>query len=234
MRNRKKLSKIAIAFMAMVLIACSFNTTNVLACAEETNVRRLSESDPYEGVNKISLDEFFEQEDDDYYVYFYMVNCSYCNQVKEGMLDFASKNDVYFVDYLLRNNRPTKKYDWTEAREKYNKKIGYINDIGEKVYLPGESEEKYSNMKNMYGKKMYFEFITVTSDNVHLYPDAQIGDIYTNVLTPEINYAAMEDYTELMIPGVPILFHISNDKIADFYFDSVDIAEFLNAYNGEK
>ena len=67
------------------------------------------------------------------------------------MLNFAAENDnVYFVDYALRENRPLQKYNWAATRSKYNKKIGYVDSDGNKVFLPGESEEKYQNMKNDY------------------------------------------------------------------------------------
>ena len=69
-----------------------------------------SEEDPFENVTIINLKDMFNQSQEDYYVYFYMVQCPFCNQVKDKMLNFAAENDnVYFVDYALRENRPLQK-----------------------------------------------------------------------------------------------------------------------------
>ena len=189
-----------------------------------------SEEDPYENVTKINLKDMFNQNQEDYYVYFYMVQCPFCNQVKDKMLNFAAENDnVYFVDYALRENRPLQKYNWTATRSKYNKKIGYVDSDGNKVFLPGESEEKYQNMKNDYGKRMRFNFVTITPDDIPAFPGSQVGDIYTDIQTPEIDYASITNYEDMLIAGVPALYRITNGKITEFYFDSVEIEEFFNS-----
>ena len=172
----------------------------------------------------------FNQNQEDYYVYFYMVQCPFCNQVKDKMLNFAAENDnVYFVDYALRENRPLQKYNWAATRSKYNKKIGYVDSDGNKVFLPGESEEKYQNMKNDYGKRMRFNFITITPEDIPAFPGSQVGDIYTDIQTPEIDYASITKYEDMLIAGVPALYRITNGKITEFYFDSVEIEEFFNS-----
>ena len=220
--------------MVMLLISTFFNPMNTYASTEkEAFIRQLSEEDPYEGVKKINLENMFEQQQDEYFVYFYMIQCPFCNQVKDKMLDFAAQNDnVYFVDYGLGVNRPLKKYNWNETRTKYNKKIGYIDSNGEKIFLPGESEEKYQNMKNDYGKTMRFNFVTITSGDLASFPGSQIGDIYTDVQTPEIDYASITTYEEMLIAGVPALYKVSNGRITEFYFDSVEIEEFFNNMEG--
>lgn len=184
----------------------------------------------YENVTKINLKDMFNQNQEDYYVYFYMVQCPFCNQVKDKMLNFAAENDnVYFVDYALRENRPLQKYNWAATRSKYNKKIGYVDSDGNKVFLPGESEEKYQNMKNDYGKRMRFNFVTITPEDIPAFPGSQVGDIYTDIQTPEIDYASITKYEDMLIAGVPALYRITNGKITEFYFDSVEIEEFFNS-----
>lgn len=184
---------------------------------------------PYQIVY-LSLTNRCNQNQEDYYVYFYMVQCPFCNQVKDKMLNFAAENDnVYFVDYALRENRPLQKYNWAATRSKYNKKIGYVDSDGNKVFLPGESEEKYQNMKNDYGKRMRFNFVTITPEDIPAFPGSQVGDIYTDIQTPEIDYASITKYEDMLIAGVPALYRISNGKITEFYFDSVEIEEFFNS-----
>lgn len=231
MSNKKNILKAVSLFVVTIIMAGSWHAEDALAYSGESEeiVMWSSEDDPYENVAKISLADFFNQGQDDYYVYFYMVNCPYCNQVKDQMLSFAADaGNVYFVDYLLAENRPTQKYSWAETCSKYNKKIGYIDDYGNKVFLDGESEEKYLNMQNEYGKIMRFDFVTITPDNINSFPGASIGDVYTDVQTPEIDYYSMRSYEDILIAGVPSLFRVNEGRIIEFYFDSPEIAEFLN------
>ena len=230
MKNRKRLLKTVGLLTAATVMTVSLNAESVLAYStgEEAAIVA-SEEDPYD-VTKINLKDMFNQNQEDYYVYFYMVQCPFCNQVKDKMLNFAAENDnVYFVDYALRENRPLQKYNWTATRSKYNKKIGYVDSDGNKVFLPGESEEKYQNMKNDYGKRMRFNFVTVTPDDITAFPGSQVGDIYTDIQTPEIDYASITNYEDMLIAGVPALYRITNGKITEFYFDSVEIEEFFNS-----
>lgn len=231
MKNRKRLLKTVGLLTAATVMTVSFNTESVLAYStREEPAIVASEEDPYQNVTKINLKDMFNQNQEDYYIYFYMVQCPFCNQVKDKMLNFAAENDnVYFVDYALRENRPLQKYNWAATRSKYNKKIGYVDSDGNKVFLPGESEEKYQNMKNDYGKRMRFNFVTITPEDIPAFPGSQVGDIYTDIQTPEIDYASITKYEDMLIAGVPALYRISNGKITEFYFDSVEIEEFFNS-----
>lgn len=124
MKNRKRLLKTVGLLTAATVMTVSFNAESVLAYStgEEAAIVA-SEEDPYKNVTKINLKDMFNQNQEDYYVYFYMVQCPFCNQVKDKMLNFAAENDnVYFVDYALRENRPLQKYNWTATRSKYNKR----------------------------------------------------------------------------------------------------------------
>ena len=99
MKNRKRLLKTVGLLTAATVMTVSFNAENVLAYStgEEAAIA-VSEEDPYENVTKINLKDMFNQNQEDYYVYFYMVQCPFCNQVKDKMLNFAAENDnVYFV-----------------------------------------------------------------------------------------------------------------------------------------
>lgn len=229
MKNKKGFLRRLAFFMAVTVMSVCLNMESVLASTEEAEGITQASEDPYQNVTKIKLKDMFDQEQTDYYVYFYMVRCPYCNQVKDKMLSYASENDnVYFVDYSLSENRPLQKYSWSAARSKYNKKIGYVDDNGNKIFLPGESEEKYQNLTNDYGKVMRFNFVTITSDDITSFPGAEVGDIYTDVQTPEIDYASITKYEDMLIAGVPALYRITDGRITEFYFDSVEIEAFFD------
>ena len=178
------------------------------------NVSAAKISDSYEHVEKITTNQMFEQREPNYYVYFYSENCSACNFVKDKVLNFSKENKVYFIDYSLSHNH-VGAYDWNSLREKYNKKVGYLDENEEIVFLPGESYEKYENQKNMYGKKITYSYRIIGND------------VYTNIMTPEIDYSSINNVEEMVIAGVPTLFYIEDKCIKEFYFDSFEIDEFI-------
>ena len=181
---------------------------------QSINVSAAKISDSYEHVEKITTNQMFEQREPNYYVYFYSENCSACNFVKDKVLNFSKENKVYFIDYSLSHNH-VGAYDWNSLREKYNKKVGYLDENEEIVFLPGESYEKYENQKNMYGKKITYSYRIIGND------------VYTNILTPEIDYSSINNVEEMVIAGVPTLFYIEDKCIKEFYFDSFEIDEFI-------
>ena len=168
----------------------------------------------YDDVEKIETSEMFEQTDTNYYVYFYREDCSDCNFVKEKVLNFAKENKVYFIDYGLPQNQ-VNSYNWKELQDKYNKKVGYLDENEEIVFFPGESYEKYENQKNIYGKKITYSFRIIGND------------VYTNIMTPEIDYSNTMCAEDLIIAGVPTLFYMENGKLKEFYFDSFEINDFI-------
>ena len=181
---------------------------------QSINVSAAKISDSYEDVEKITTNQMFEQREPNYYVYFYSENCSACNFVKDKVLNFSKENKVYFIDYSLSHNH-VGAYDWNSLREKYNKKVGYLDENEEIVFLPGESYEKYENQKNMYGKKITYSYRIIGND------------VYTNIMTPEIDYSSINNVEEMVIAGVPTLFYIEDKCIKEFYFDSFEIDEFI-------
>lgn len=181
---------------------------------QSINVSAAKISDSYEHVEKITTNQMFEQREPNYYVYFYSENCSACNFVKDKVLNFSKENKVYFIDYSLSHNH-VGAYDWNSLCEKYNKKVGYLDENEEIVFLPGESYEKYENQKNMYGKKITYSYRIIGND------------VYTNIMTPEIDYSSINNVEEMVIAGVPTLFYIEDKCIKEFYFDSFEIDEFI-------
>lgn len=205
-RNMKTKRKINTIILSIILIL------GILQ--QSINVSAAKISDSYEHVEKITTNQMFEQREPNYYVYFYSENCSACNFVKDKVLNFSKENKVYFIDYSLSHNH-VGAYDWNSLREKYNKKVGYLDENEEIVFLPGESYEKYENQKNMFGKKITYSYRIIGND------------VYTNIMTPEIDYSSINNVEEMVIAGVPTLFYIEDKCIKEFYFDSFEIDEFI-------
>lgn len=207
------MKKIVMLMMILILISCG----------TETYAAELD----YAQLNEISINEMFTQNESTYYVYFYKEYCQYCNAVKDEFITYAlGRDDIYIIDYDKEENK-VNEYDWWLLYQKYNRKIGYIDQNGEKVYLPGESEEKYIDCKNMYGKIMNYDFVVVSDVNKPFYPGANVGDIYATICTPEIDYASINTVEDMVIAGVPTLLEIRNHKICNFYFDAPEILNFL-------
>lgn len=198
-----KMKKIGVILLAVCMLL--FNNISVNAASGNS----------YDDVNKIYTENMFKQSELGYYVYFYRENCPDCNLIKDQILEFSSDNPVYFVDYNLSENK-VQSYDWNALRSKYNNKIGYLDENEEIVFLPGESEEKYQNQINQYGKRVTYSFLIMGND------------VYTNIMTPEIDYVNITSVNDMVIAGVPTLFYIENNRIKEFYFDSYEILELIN------
>lgn len=197
------MKKIGVILLAVCMLL--FNNISVNAASGNS----------YDDVNKIYTENMFKQSELGYYVYFYRENCPDCNLIKDQILEFSSDNPVYFVDYNLSENK-VQSYDWNALRSKYNNKIGYLDENEEIVFLPGESEEKYQNQINQYGKRVTYSFLIMGND------------VYTNIMTPEIDYVNITSVNDMVIAGVPTLFYIENNRIKEFYFDSYEILELIN------
>ena len=192
--------------ITVLMIAC------IILCE---SISGEASDDSYDNINKISTKNMFEQLEEGYYVYFYRENYPDCNLIKTQILEFASRNPVYFVDYNLSENK-VQSYDWNGLRSKYNKKVGYLDENGQIVFLPGESEEKYENQINQYGKKMVYSFLI------------KENDVYANIMTPEIDYFNINNVNDMIIAGVPTLFYIENNRIKEFYIDSYEVLDLIN------
>lgn len=172
----------------------------------------------YSQLRHIAVNDFFNIEEDEYYVYFYYESCPDCNYVKNDFINFAKdRNDVFVVDYAIPENK-VNGYDWSDLRSRYNKQIGTVDENGNITYFSGESQEKYLNIYNQFGKKVTFTFII------------QDGGLYTNIKTPEIDYSAVTEVNQLIIAGVPTLLKVNNGVIEEFYYDYYEIYEFLEQY----
>lgn len=176
-------------------------------------------------LEQIAIEDCMVQTEKEYYLYFYKTGCPYCLEVSDIIKSLNNQSKVYALNCDIESNRG-KRYDWSKSIHN-EKEIGYINEKGEIIYYPGESEEKYlnSNEYNAYGHKNYYKIYS----NI---PDGQdLEMIYAKMVTPEINYSLVNNWNDIVIAGVPTLLHVSNGRIDKFYYDSVEIKNVLNSSN---
>lgn len=208
--------------MAAVFLMTFIMGAGTLQAAERTEA--------YPNLPKISKSAMFTQQQDSYYVYFYRENCPYCNNVKEVINQFAAQgNAIYGVDCALAENR-TRGYNWTQLKQKYNRKIGWVDEAGEAQYLPGESAEKYLSCteQNLYGKTNRYNIVEITAYNMEEFAGSKIGDLYADIQTPEIDYGALTDPDELSLGGIPTVLHITDGQIDNFIYDDVEIIPYFS------
>ena len=203
--------KILITLACIVLFFMS--GLNVEANSIEKMEKNLLES--------IDIEDSLIQEDEEYYLYFYRTACPYCVEVSDVIDSLSKQHKVYTLNCDIEKNRG-QKYDWSSSIH-FPKEIGYINEAGDIIYYPGESEEKYlnSNDYDQYGHRRRYKIYS----NI---PDGQDTEmIYAKMITPEINYAEVNNWKQITIAGVPTLLHVTNGRIDEFYFDYLEIKELL-------
>lgn len=191
---------------------------------------KLSSANPYNDHKNIGITELLEQKEHDYYVYFYMKDCYYCNFIKEDLFNFANNNDnFYFIDLTKVNGNERLVYDWEKFNTENDIEIGISKDDKTIDYYNGENEEKYinSNVKNKFGKKKQFEITIADSEYLKTNKNAELGKVYAKEIIPEIDYGKYKKGEKLMLGGAPTLLHINQGTIENYWFDSRDISDFL-------
>lgn len=194
---------------------------------------KVSSDNPYNQFNNITAKEALSEDQKDYYVYYYMKDCYYCNLIKDEVFEYANNNDnIYFVD-LKKYNSDRESYDWETFNTENDIEIGTSSDGKTIEYYEGESEAKYlENLEvNKYGKIKQFEIKIADQDYLNTNKNAELGKVYATQLIPEIDYSQYKAGDKMVIAGAPTLLHIKNGKIDGFYFDSRDIGEFLSGVN---
>ena len=75
------------------LLACCSCNSNTSFLIEETNLEY-----PHQ---IIEWDELFSIREEKYYVYVYSLDCYYCKEIKQDVLEFyqTSENSIFFIEY---------------------------------------------------------------------------------------------------------------------------------------
>ena len=170
------------------------------------NIFAIERSNAYEGLNTITMDEIFEKPGN-FYVYAQRSGCPYCDNVKDEIIQFAKSNSLFVLDTQADENKDAKDYDWTNHHIKYDEEIGEV-----------------VNGKNI----LDYTIKAADKDFVKLNEDKVIGKIYAVRESPIIDYTdATKD--NFIIAAVPMLYHIENGNIENFYFGDAQILQFLGS-----
>ncbi|WP_312099331.1 hypothetical protein [Niallia sp.] len=102
-----------------------------------------------EDIKKINASATFDQQDEEYIVYFWQATCTYCKQIESEVIDFSNNGDIpiYIVDMQDEKNESSW-YDWEAHHKKYDKVIGKMED-GKEVWNEGINIEDFQTDKNI-------------------------------------------------------------------------------------
>ena len=175
---------------------------------------------PYKELETVKLDTFFDKQGD-YYVYAQRAGCPYCDNVQGEIIEFSKINQLYVIDTRAEGNEELKDYDWDEHHKLYDEEIGEVVD-GEMVLYDGLTEE---TLRDKYSP---LDYVIKRADKkfVELNIEKEEGKVYA------IRESAIIDYSDaspdnLIVAGVPTLFHIQNGKIYNYYFGDIQILKHL-------
>ncbi|PAE13326.1 hypothetical protein CHI02_05155 [Niallia circulans] len=106
------------------------------------------DNDAIEDIQKINASATFNQQEEEYIVYFWQATCTYCKQIEKDVLSFSNNGEIpiYVVDMQDEKNESSW-YDWEEHHKKYDQVIGKIED-GKEVWNEGINIENFQNDKN--------------------------------------------------------------------------------------
>ena len=134
-----------------------------------------------------------------FYVYAQRSGCPYCDNVKDEIIQFAKSNSLFVLDTQADENKDAKDYDGLTR----------------------------NTLKNKYSPLDY-TIKAADKDFVKLNEDKVIGKIYAVRESPIIDYTdATKD--NFIIAAVPMLYHIENGNIENFYFGDAQILQFLGS-----
>lgn len=187
--KKKNRPMIIFIVIAVILIVC-------FAAIWLLNSNRIN---AIEDLTKIEASSTFNQQDEEYIVYFWQATCSYCKQIEEDVIEFSNSGDVpiYIVDMQEEKNESIW-YDWEAHHKEYDKIIGKIVD-GKEVWNDGINIEDFQNDKNIaWG-------VVANEDNQII---ATHNTAYGN--------EAPETAKEIEITGTPTMLKIKNGIFEDY------------------
>lgn len=187
--KKKNRPMIIFIVIAVILIVC-------FAAIWLLNSNRIN---AIEDLTKIEASSTFNQQDEEYIVYFWQATCTYCKQIEEDVIEFSNSGDVpiYIVDMQEEKNESSW-YGWEAHHKEHDKIIGKIVD-GKEVWNDGINIEDFQNDKNIaWG-------VVANEDNQII---ATHNTAYGN--------EAPETAKEIEITGTPTMIKIKNGIFEDY------------------
>lgn len=187
-------------------------------------------TDPYKSYQHIETEEILNNDSDDsYYIYFYKTGCPYCEEVEDEIKGYAKAHSTMYFVNMDEESDNFSKFDWDRFHEENDIEIGKVDEDGKITYYEGETKGKYEDSKETdeYGKTKRYKIIEADEEYLETNKKARKGYVYASLETPDIDYYTVTEYQDIVIAGVPTLLHIEDNKITEFYFDSVEIKPFM-------
>lgn len=133
--NKKNRPTIIFSTVAVIIIICFA----AIWWLNSKSIRAI------EDIKKINASATFEQQDEEYIVYYWQATCTYCKQIENDVIEFSNDGDIpiYVVDMQDKENE-SNWYDWETHHKEYDKVIGKIED-GKEVWNDGINIENFQN-----------------------------------------------------------------------------------------
>lgn len=143
----------------------------------------------------ISYQDSFLQDRAEYFVYFYMEQCHFCQELEPYILKFHNEGvPIYVVDMADPANANAW-YDWDTHHEQHTQVVGEVAD-GEIIFHEGINEEDFSRTDG-------WEIVEVDG---HAIARLNRADFNRTPAT----------YEELEVTGTPMMLHIINGQAVGF------------------
>lgn len=195
------------------------------------NYIRKGTNDPYTSYRAIAPETILKEEDR-IYIYFYKLNCPYCEEIEDDMKWYGkTKSTLYFCN--MNNEKDKfKSFNWQKFHEENDIEIGKANSDGKIEFYEGQSKNKYENSKetNAYGKTKKYEIIIADEEYLKTNRKAKKGYVYASLKTPEIDYSTCISANDIIIPYVPTILVIEDGKITEFYYGPEEIKELTSTW----
>lgn len=227
-KSKKTLKMLGICIIGLVIVV-AVNMLKKPSDPFKASTNKLA----YQHIEKVNLLDNPEEDGDFYYVYFYRVGNSNCEKVEDSIKTYArSHSAIYFVN-MDEKSKDYKKFDWNKFHEENDIEIGKVKSNGKIEYYEGESKEKYtkSKEKDEYGKTKGYEIKKADKEYLKINKKARKGYVYASLETPDIDYYTLTSEDDVTIAGVPTLLCVKNNKVDQFYFDSVEIKSIMKKLN---
>lgn len=174
---------------------------------------------------KISLSDFFSN-DDNFYVYFYKEDCSYCENVSDDIKEFEKNNKVIQVN--INNFEKMQSYDWMNHEKIYDIEIGEIQGDNIIFYDNYDKEmiiEKYP--------PLFYQIVRADYNYTILHEGKNIDKVYAIYTHPQLTKEDLKE-ENFILPGVPMLLEFKNKQVINYYFDDKEILGFLQSNKRSK
>ncbi|WP_017471193.1 hypothetical protein [Amphibacillus jilinensis] len=162
-------------------------------------------------INTISAADSFQQEDDQYFVYFWQEGCVYCEQIEDIIVDYANNGDIpiYLVD-MQENENHSAWYDWEAHHQQYDQVIGEVID-GEEHIDPEVASSLEDSEVN---------WSITTDDNDQLIAVHQ---------TPYPNLEPLQA-NQLEITGTPTLIYFEDQSVSAYAIGDEEVTAILEQF----